>query len=102
MNNHSIEVPTLRPSTGYAFDADLNTEVNGKRTLRGVDIDAPGKLFIVDNTGQTATYDFSGLTAGIPYRLILQIAKIVGNGSGLVGDGVTGTSIALANLHPLV
>lgn len=101
MNNKDLNSPTMRPSAGYAFDADLSTKANGEVTLRGLDIQAPGKLFFIDIDGNSANYDFSGLTAGIPYRFIMQIKKIVGDGSGAAGNGTTGTDIALANLKPI-
>ena len=97
MDNRDISVPTVLP-LGSTFDIDYTARANGGKSLRGLDIMAPGILVVKDTEGNQAIYDFSGLTAGVPYRLGLQIKTIVGNGSGSVGDGVTGTDIALADM----
>lgn len=84
-NNHSIEVPTVRP-LGASYDVDYSTTSGGK-ILRGLDIMAPGSLVITDAEDNDVTYDFSGLTTGVPYRLILLIKKIK-----------SASTIALANM----
>jgi len=85
--------PTIRE--GLAFDLDL-----GIRHLRGIDVLANGTLFVLDIHGNTVSYPFTGVTSFV--RLPLQIKKIIGNGSGAIGDGVTGTNIAIASLRGLV
>lgn len=86
--NPNIDSPTVQPNLSY--DGVL------RPTLRGLDIKAAGVLFVKDIEGSTVSYDYTALT--VPQRLVLQIRTIIGNGSGAVGDGVTGTNIALANL----
>lgn len=97
MDNRDISVPTVLP-LGSAFDVDYSARAYGGKSLRGLDIMTPGVLVVKDTEGNQAIYDFSGLTAGIPYRLALQIKTIVGDGSGGVGNGTTGTDIALSDM----
>jgi hypothetical protein len=90
--NTDINSPTIRP--GVAFDADLSPS-----TLRAIDVLADGTLFVEDVTGNITSYSFVGVTSF--ERLVLQVRRIIGDGAGSVGDGSTGTDIALANLRPL-
>lgn len=92
--------PVIRP-VGNAYDANLSP------SLRGLLINAPGTLVVEDINGEKATLTFAaqdptatGPTAHceFPYCLKLQIRKIIGDGSGGVGNGTTGTDIALADL----
>lgn len=99
MLNTQQFAPTI--GNALAYDADI------RPTLRGVDVTAPGTLVVLDIYDRQAIYEFAipadGVTAGahLPYRLELQIKRIVGDGAGAVGNGTTGTDIALANLIPL-
>lgn len=90
---YEIWSPTVRP--GIAFDAELEPQ-----TLRGVDVEANGKMFFVDIHGNADTRTFAGITT--PFRFVCQIRKIVGNGAGAIGDGVTGTNIPLASIKGLL
>jgi hypothetical protein len=106
MINTSQVVPTFYGKT-VAYDADLSP------TLSGLDVLAPGGLMIEDIYGTQKLYTFAAQPAvaggesaaanvtSFPYRLEVQIRKIVGNGSGAAGNGTTGTNIALASLIPL-
>lgn len=91
MLNKNLESPTVR---SLAYDVDMKSD----RPLRGIDIFADGGLVVIDSEGTQVLYTITGVTGGPPYRLILQIRNIVGNGSGAAGNGTTGTNIALANL----
>jgi hypothetical protein len=91
--NYDIWPPTVRP--GITFDADLEPQ-----TLRGVDIEASGKLFFVDLHGNADSRTFTSVS--VPNRFVMQIKKIVGNGSGAIGDGVTGTDIPLVSIKGLL
>lgn len=98
-NNKDLQSPTMRPwPGGTPWDKDLGAAANGGQVLRGVDILAPGKFFFIDIEDQAENYDFSGITAGVPYRFWCQIKTIVGSGSGSVGNGTTGTNIAATAL----
>lgn len=83
--------PVVGPE--LAYDADLSP------TLRGVDINAAGVLVVEDIWDKQAIY--TTVAENLPYRVELQIKKIVGDGSGGVGNGTTGTSLALTALVPL-
>lgn len=102
MINLDTWAPVIGPT--LAFDANLEP------TLRGLIIKAPGSLFIEDINGKTANFTFAASdptatgptpSCDFPYKLCLQIRKIVGNGAGAAGNGSTGTNIALTNLVPL-
>jgi hypothetical protein len=102
-----INLDTWSPTAhgDLAYDADLSP------SLRAIDIKAPGSLFVIDIDDNEVDYtfvapDYTGTAAQnvttFPYRLELQIKRIVGDGSGSAGDGNTGTDIALANLVGLI
>jgi len=106
MINNSTAVPTFyKPD--LAYDSVLVP------SLTGIDVLAPGGLVIEDIAGTQKLYTFAAQPAVVggdsdaanvtsfPYRLEIQIRKIVGNGSGSAGNGTTGTDIALTNLIPL-
>lgn len=99
-NTHSIEVPSILPAT-KAYNTNYELPANGKQAIRAIDVMAPGYLVVEDIEGKQAIYDLNGLTAGVPYRLILWIRKVVGNadGSNTAGTGGTGTDIALAKMQ---
>jgi hypothetical protein len=82
--------------SGLAYDAEFDP------VLRGIDIKpgATGTLFLIDVQNTAVSYPIT--VTDVPFRLVLQIQKIVGNGSGSIGDGVTGTNIALANMVGLL
>lgn len=93
------------PSDNYtiagtpAYDADFD-----KRVV-AIDVLAPGTLFVVDKEGNETSYPFAAFVAAggayttFPYRLHLNCRSIVGDGVGGIGNGTTGTDIALANLR---
>lgn len=96
MPNLDRHSPSIRG--GVAYDADLSP-----RTLNAIDVLAPGTLVVDDIEGNRAIYTFAaptGTTAysNFPHRVSLQIAKVVGNGSGAVGNGTTGTNLTFAQL----
>lgn len=105
MINTDKHAPVIGPT--LAYDVDLSP------TLRGIIVKAPGGLLVKDINDKTALFTFAAQPAVVsgdsaaanvtsfPYRLDLQIRRIVGNGSGSAGDGTTGTNIALADLIPL-
>jgi hypothetical protein len=76
-------------------------------SIKAIDVLGPGTLFIQDIEGTTVSYPFAAFVAAggayscFPYRLEVRARQIVGDGSGNVGDGATGTDIALANLRVL-
>lgn len=76
-------------------------------SIKAIDVLGPGTLFFQDIEGKTVSYPFPAFVAAggafsvFPYRLKARIRKIVGDGSGNVGDGLTGTDIPLANLRIL-
>lgn len=84
-----------------AYDSDYSEDVIA------IDVLAEGVLFVVDQEGNTVSYPITAFVAAggefatFPFRLNLAIRSIVGDGSGAVGDGATGTDIALANLRVL-
>lgn len=91
--NYNLWSPLIRPN--LAFDEVLDPP------LRGIDILEPGTLFIQDVAGNQTSYTFAvGSITGF-VRLTLQIEKIIGDGAGGVGDGVTGTDIPLDKLRGL-
>lgn len=83
------------------YDTDFS------ETILAIDILAPGTLFVIDIKDRTVSYPFTAFVAGggayttFPYRLELRVRQIVGDGAGSIGDGATGTNIALANLRVL-
>lgn len=83
---------TVQPNV--AFDVDLEP------TLRAVDIKANGSLFVIDLEGNAVdyTFDTAALNTQLPHRLTLRIRRVVGNGSGGVGDGATGSDLALSEI----
>lgn len=90
-NNLDTHSPTVRKS--LAYDVDL------KPTLNGIDVLAPGRLTVVDIEGNTWEHTFVATSATAtqiyPFRLHLQIRKIVGDGSGNVGT-TTGTQLTIS------
>lgn len=87
-----------------AYDAELNP------SLRGVIVKAPGTLVFRDVNGKLGSLTFAAAdptatgptpSCDFPARVDIQIGTIVGDGAGAVGNGTTGTDIALANLLPL-
>ena len=88
--------PTVRP---FEFDEALD-----RKPLIGIIVDAPGNLFIVDIEGNEVSLTFNDIgTDGLsatpyPYRLDMMISKVVGDGSGGIGDGSSGTNIPLVSL----
>jgi hypothetical protein len=80
---------------------------NYAKSIKAIDILGPGTLFIVDIEGTSVSYPFAAFVAAgggytcFPYRLEARIKQIVGDGAGAIGDGATGTDIALANLRVL-
>lgn len=84
-----------------AYDSDYTKDVIA------IDVLAEGVLFVVDQEGYTTSYPITAFVAAggeyttFPFRLNLAIRSIVGDGAGNVGNGVTGTNIALANLRVL-
>jgi len=85
-----------------AYDSDYTD-----KTVLAIDVHAPGLLVIEDIEGTEKTYTFTAFVAAggayamFPHRLVIRLGKIVGDGAGGVGDGVTETDIALANLTVL-
>ena len=77
-----------------AYDAAMSTN------LRAIDVLAAGVLFVEDIEGAVRSYTFNTTTlnSSLPYRVHLYIRRIIGDGAGNIGDGATGTNIALANL----
>lgn len=89
---------TVIPLTGYAsvaYDAEFAT-----LPARAIDVEATGDLFLEDMEGNTLHWTI-GASAPLPFRIYVGFRKIIGDGSGSVGDGSTGTDIALADLIPL-
>jgi len=90
-------VNNLTAVTG-AYDTDFS------ESIKAIDVLGPGSLFVIDKEDNEITYTFAAFVAAggayscFPYRLELNIQSIVGDGSQGVGDGNTGTDIALANL----
>lgn len=91
-----IHSPTVR--SGIAYDAELTP------TLRAIDVLAPGRLTVIDIEGRQWEHTFAALnpSSGVdspysmfPYRLELQIKKIVGDGNGSVGTS-TGTTLDIS------
>jgi hypothetical protein len=90
----SDPLANLTVAAASAYDSDYTEDV-----VRALDINAVGDLFVEDVEGNTVHYTFSAaLLSPLPYRLHLKIRKIIGDGAGAVGDGTTGTDIALADL----
>jgi len=93
-----LAVDNLTTVTG-AYDANYND-----KTIKAIDVLGPGSLFLVDAEDTAVTYTFAAFSAAggayscFPYRLELRVKQIVGDGAGNIGDGQSGTDIALANL----
>ena len=87
--------PTNYTAVTAAYDAEFAQD-----SVKAIDVLAEGDLFVEDIEGNTLhyTFDVSTLNTPLPYRLELRIRKIIGDGAGSVGDGSTGTDIALADL----
>lgn len=91
--NTDLHAPTIRD--GLAFDTDL-----GQKTLRGVDILAPGDLaFVCVDSNVTHTYTFSGLDTTstatqtyslFPRRFWMQIREIKSSGTTISIDDLKG------------
>lgn len=88
MLNTDQHSPVVGPT--LAYDADLEP------TLRGLDINAAGSVFVLDINGKAA--NITTVAGNLPYRWELQIKRIVGDGAGAVGNGTTGTNVALTAL----
>lgn len=92
--------PTLQNFTAVtgAYDSDYT------KSIKAIDVLAPGDLFVEDIEGNIVHYPLAAFVAAggaytcFPYRLNLRIRKIIGDGSGSIGNGIAGTDIALANL----
>ena len=89
--NYDLWSPLIQPDLAY--------DVTLKPSLRGIDVLGDGTLVVQDVAGNVAAYPFSGVTNFV--RLGLQIEKIIGDGSGGVGDGTAGTDISIVNLRGL-
>lgn len=88
MLNTDQHSPVVGPT--LAYDADLDP------TLRGLDINAAGSVFVIDINGKAA--NITTVAGNLPYRWELQIKRIVGDGNGAIGNGTTGTNVALTAL----
>lgn len=89
--NQSTAAPVFVPVADYdaVFDPPL----------RAIDVTADGTLTVEDIVGEQAIYILANVAP--VYRLVAQIRKVVGDGVGGVGDGVTETDIPLASLQGL-
>ena len=82
-----------------AYDSEYEND-----TILAIDVLGPGTLIVKDIEGTTVTYPFTAFVAAggaysvFPYRVCLRVREILGDGSGAIGNGVTGTDITLANL----
>lgn len=92
MTNTQLAAPT--------FGADIVYDAVITKTLRGLIVNAAGGLVVTDITDVSRLITIPA--GALPYKLDLQIRKVVGNGSGSAGNGTTGTDIAVANLVPLI
>jgi hypothetical protein len=82
--------------TALAYDAVIDPPVRALDILPG----ASGLLVIEDATGTEKSYPIT--VVDVPFRLVVQVSKIVGDGAGSVGDGVTETDISLDDIIGLV
>ena len=104
--NRDTHSPSVSNNEGVTVAYDLVLTP----TLRGIDVLVAGRLAVLDIEGRLWEHNFLALNPQtnasqaytvFPYRLELQISKIVGNGAGLVGSGAGETDIALASLRLL-
>lgn len=85
------------PLTAFT-DAEKVFDEDFARPARGVYINATGTLFARDVKGTTMKF-VVGSSSPLPYPLFgINLRRIVGDGSGNIGNGTTGTDIALADL----
>lgn len=91
----SLRNLTVQPN--LAYDADLSP------SLKAIDVLQEGQLQVMDIEGNTVTYPITAFIAAggeyttFPFRLEMNILRIVGDGSGSVGTAPQ-TDIALADL----
>jgi len=85
-------VPLTAAETVY--DAQL------AKSGHAIDIFATGTLFLKCGNGVTRSWPITAATP-LPFRIYVGFDRIVGDGAGNVGDGTTGTDIALDDLLPL-
>ena len=89
-----------------AYDVDFTDSIKAIDVLTA-DAGAGDVLVVEDIEGNTLKYPMKPFVAAggpytcFPFRLNLRIRKIIGNGSGSVGDGSTGTNLALSELVAL-
>ncbi len=88
---------------------NIGYDITYQDSIKGIDVltaDAGGgdALVVMDIEGNTHVYPMVPFTAAggaytcFPYRLNMRIRMIVGDGAGNVGDGATGTNMALSEL----
>ena len=91
----SLRNLTVQPN--LAYDADLEPP------LKAIDVLQEGQLQVMDIEGAIVSYPVTAFIAAggehatFPYRLEMNILRIVGDGSGSVGTAPQ-TDIALADL----
>ncbi len=92
-------MPNCNPTNYTAVTAAYDSAYT-EDSIKAIDVLAEGALFVVDIEGNATSYVFnvSTLNTLLPYRLELRVRSITGDGSGAVGNGTTGTDIALADL----
>lgn len=99
---HQLTTENLTAVTA-AYDSDYT------ETIKAIDVltaDAGGGdvLFVEDIEGNTISYPMvpfiaaGGAYTTFPCRINLRIRKIIGDGAGSVGNGTTGTNLALSEL----
>ena len=88
---------------------NIGYDVVYEDSIKGIDVltaDAGGgdALVVMDIEGNTHRYPMVPFTAAggaytcFPFRLKMRIRMIVGDGAGAVGNGTTGTNLALDEL----
>ena len=97
VDSHGVVRRNLPPKVkpGLQYDTDIDPP------LGALDITRTGSIVVVDVDGNRLRYAFPSISV-IPYRLELPIKRIVGNGTGSPGDGLTGTNIPIADLIGLL
>ena len=88
---------------------NIGYDITYQDSIKGIDVltaDAGGGdvLVVMDIEGNTHYYPMVPFNAAggaytcFPFRLMMRIRQIVGDGAGNVGDGATGTNLALDEL----